>query len=62
MNSRGAAELVIALIALQIGLIRLEAFSVLVAIATIKTLTFTLILSKGNKKNPEMMDEETQPV
>lgn len=57
MNSRGAAELVIALIALQFALIPPEVFSALVAMAMITTLTFPFVLSRGIKKNPELMDE-----
>lgn len=59
MNSRGAAELVIALIALQFALIPVEIFSVLVAMAMITTLTFPFVLAHGIKKNPTMMDEKT---
>ncbi len=58
MNSRGAAELVIALIALQFAIIPLEIFSVLVAMAMITTLTFPFVLAHGIKKNPTMMDEK----
>ncbi len=57
MNSRGAAELVIALIALRFGLIPIEIFSVLVAMAMITTLTFPFALAHGIKRNPGMMDE-----
>lgn len=57
MNSRGAAELVIALIAMQFGLIPLEVFSALVAMAMITTLTFPFVLSRGIKRNPGLMDE-----
>ncbi len=57
MNSRGAAELVIALIALQFNLIPLEVFSALVAMAMITTITFPFVLSRGIKKNPGLMDE-----
>ncbi len=56
MNSRGAVELVIALIALRFGLIPIEIFSVLVAMAMITTLTFPFVLAHGIKKNPGMMD------
>lgn len=56
MNSRGAAELVIALIALQYGLIPLEIFSALVATSLITTLTFPPILARGISKNPGLMD------
>lgn len=56
MNSRGAAELVIALIALQYGLIPTEIFSALVAMSIITTLIFPPILVRGIKKNPKLMD------
>ena len=62
MNSRGAAELAIALIALQFGLIPTEIFSVLAAMAMITTLTFPFVLARGIKKNPAMMDEITPRV
>jgi Kef-type K+ transport system membrane component KefB len=56
MNSRGAAELVIALIAMQYGLIPLEVFSALVAMSIITTLTFPPVLARGIKRNPGLMD------
>jgi len=56
MNSRGAAELVIALIALQHGLIPLEIFSALVAMSLITTLTFPPVLARGISRNPGIMD------
>lgn len=59
MNSRGAAELVIELVALQFALIPVEIFSVLVAMAMITTLTFPFVLAHGIKKNPTMMHEKT---
>ena len=46
MNSRGAAELVIALAARQFGLIPLDVFSALVAMSLITTLTFPPILAR----------------
>ena len=55
MNSRGAAELVIALIAVQYGLIPLEIFSALVAMSLITTLTFPPVLARGIRKNPGLM-------
>lgn len=58
MNSRGAAELVIALVGFQFGLIPPEIFSVLVAMAMITTLTFPFVLARGINKNPGMMDEK----
>jgi Kef-type K+ transport system membrane component KefB len=56
MNSRGAAELVIALVAIQYGLIPPEVFSALVAMSIITTLTFPPVLARGIKKNPGLMD------
>lgn len=57
MNSRGAAELVIALIAMQYNLISLEIFSALVAMSIVTTLIFPPVLSRGIKKNPGLMNE-----
>jgi Kef-type K+ transport system membrane component KefB len=56
MNSRGAAELVIALAAKQFGLIPLEVFSALVAMSLITTLAFPPVLARGIHKNPGLMD------
>lgn len=56
MNSRGAAELVIALSAYQLGLIPLEVFSALVAMSLVTTLTFPPILARGIKNNPGLME------
>jgi Kef-type K+ transport system membrane component KefB len=56
MNSRGAAELVIALAARQFGLIPLDVFSALVAMSLITTLTFPPILARGIHKNPGLMN------
>ena len=56
MNSRGAAELVIALVAVQYGLIPLEIYSALVAMSLITTLTFPPVLARGIRKNHELMD------
>ena len=55
MNSRGAAELVIALIAMQYGLIPPPIFSALVAMSIITTVTFPPILARGMTKNPGLM-------
>ena len=62
MNSRGAAELVIALAAKQFGLIPLEVFSALVAMSLITTLTFPPILARGIRKNPGLMTVNTSKV
>jgi Kef-type K+ transport system membrane component KefB len=56
MNSRGAAELVIALIAVQYNLIPLEIFSALVAMSIVTTLIFPPVLARGIKRNPGIMD------
>lgn len=56
MNSRGAAELVIALVAIQYGLIPLEVFSALVAMSIVTTLIFPPILAGGIRRNPRLMD------
>ena len=56
MNSRGAVELVIALLARNSGLIPPEVFSVLVAMAIVTTLTFPFVLARGIKKTPGIMD------
>jgi len=56
MNSRGAAELVIALIAVQYGLISPEMFSALVSMSLITTLILPPILARGIKKNPGLME------
>jgi Kef-type K+ transport system membrane component KefB len=56
MNSRGAAELVIALIAVQYGLISPEIFSALVSMSLITTLILPPMLARGIKKNPGLMD------
>jgi Kef-type K+ transport system membrane component KefB len=63
MNSRGAAELVIALAARQFGLIPLDVFSALVAMSLITTLTFPPILARGIHKNPGLMNvASSEPV
>jgi len=56
MNSRGAAELVIALVAVQYGLIPQEIYSALVAMSLITTLTFPPVLARGIHRNPGLMD------
>ncbi len=56
MNSRGAAELVIALIAFQYGLIPLEIYSALVAMSLVTTLIFPPVLARGIKRNPGLME------
>ncbi len=52
MNSRGAVELVIALLALNHGLITQEVFSALVAMAILTTLVFPFVLQHEIRKDP----------
>lgn len=56
MNSRGAAEMVIALIAKQFGLIPSEIFSALVLMTIVTTFTFPFALARGIEKNPRLME------
>lgn len=56
MNSRGAAEMVIALTAKQFGLIPPEIFSALLVMTIITTFTFPFILARGIRENPGLMD------
>jgi len=56
MNSRGAVELVIALLAYTYGLIPAEVFSALVAMAMITTLTFPFVVGWEIKKDPKIME------
>lgn len=56
MNSRGAAEMVIALIAKQFGLIPPEIFSALVVMTIVTTFAFPFVLARGIKRNPRLME------
>jgi Kef-type K+ transport system membrane component KefB len=56
MNSRGAVELVIALLALRHGLIPQEVFAALVAMAVITTLVFPFVLQREIRKDPRAME------
>jgi len=55
MNSRGAVELVIALLALNHGLITQEIFSAIVATAIVTTLVFPFVLQREIKNNPAVL-------
>lgn len=55
MNSRGTVELVIALIALQAGIISSDIYSSLVAMALITTLIFPVIVSLMLHHDPQIM-------
>ena len=56
MNSRGAVELVIALLALRHGLIPQEVFAALVAMAVITTLVFPFVLQREIRNDPRAME------
>jgi Kef-type K+ transport system membrane component KefB len=55
MNSRGAVELVLALLALQVGLIEKDVYSSLVLMALATTLIFPVVLRRMLAKNPDIM-------
>lgn len=56
MNSRGAIELALALIAFQTGLISMGLYSVLVIVALITTIIFPIVFTKKVKHNPNIMN------
>ncbi|MFH1822669.1 MAG: cation:proton antiporter [Patescibacteria group bacterium] len=56
MNSKGAVELAIAFVALQIGLLPVNLYSSLVITALISTILFQVIIFKMVKKNPRIME------
>lgn len=60
MNSRGATELVIALAAMQMGLIPLDIYSALIAMSIISTIAFPPILARGINRNPGLMNYEQE--
>lgn len=57
MNSRGAIELALVLLAYQAGLIERDVYSSLVIMALVTTLLFPFILKRMLKKNPDIMGE-----
>jgi len=56
MNSRGAIELALALIAFKASLIPIEIYSSLVLMTLITTLTFPFIITRIIKKQPKIMN------
>lgn len=56
MNSRGAVELVIALLALRHGLITSEIFSALAVMAVITTLIFPFVLQRQIRLDPKVVE------
>ena len=55
MNSRGAIELALSLIALQIGLINTEIYSSIIIMALVTTLIFPFVITRAIKNNPGVM-------
>ena len=60
MNSRGAVELALALLALQAGLIEKDMYSSLVLMALVTTLIFPVVLRRILAKNPDIMGETSK--
>jgi Kef-type K+ transport system membrane component KefB len=60
MNSRGAIELALALLAFEAGLIEQDIYSSLVIMALSTTLIFPFIIKRMLKKNPEIMGESSK--
>jgi Kef-type K+ transport system membrane component KefB len=56
MNSKGAVELAIAFIALQVGLLPVNLYSALVITALVSTILFQIIIFRMVKRNPTIMD------
>jgi len=57
MNSRGAIELALAMVAFKIGLLTVELYSGLVVMALVTTLIFPFIITKFIRKNPKIMNK-----
>lgn len=62
MNSRGAVEIALALIAFKSGLIPIEIYSGLVAMALVTTLMFSFIIYSTVSKNPDIMLKDKSKV
>jgi Kef-type K+ transport system membrane component KefB len=60
MNSRGAVELALALLALNTGLIEKDVYSSLVLMALVTTLIFPVVLRRMLAKDPEIMGETSK--
>ena len=56
MNSRGAIELAIVLIAFRTGLIPVELYSSLVVMALVTTIIFPFVVTRMIKKDPQIMN------
>lgn len=56
MNSRGALEIGLAIIALRVGLIEVDLYSSLIVMALITTLIFPFIINYKVRKYPKIMD------
>jgi Kef-type K+ transport system membrane component KefB len=60
MNSRGAVELALALLAFRAGLIERDVYSSLVIMALATTLIFPFVIKRMLKYNPDMMGETSK--
>lgn len=56
MNSRGAIELALAMIAFRIGIIPVELYSSLVMMALVTTILFPFVITHMVKKDPQLMN------
>ncbi len=61
MNSRGAIEMAIALIALRAGIIPDKMYSALIIMALLTTLIFPFVINTMVKKHPGVMDSKARP-
>ncbi|MCF7831198.1 cation:proton antiporter [Candidatus Gracilibacteria bacterium] len=56
MNSRGALEMALVLIAFRVGLLSTEIYSALIIMALVTTLMFPLVINQMIRKNPKIMN------
>lgn len=56
MNSRGAVEFALALIALRAGLIGTHLYSAIIAMALVTTVTFPFIITPMLRRDPHLLD------
>lgn len=56
MNSRGALDIALAVLAYKVNLISLDIFSSLVVLALVSTLIFPFVVEHSIKKNPSIME------
>jgi hypothetical protein len=56
MNSRGALELALALVAFRTGLIHVKLYSALIVMALVTTLVFPFVVTGMIRRDPSIMD------